>query len=25
LFSFMQAVLSENTFNPDKVNQYCGA
>jgi len=23
LFNFMQAVLSENTFDPDNVNQYC--
>ncbi len=25
LFNFMQAVLSEDAFNVDKVNQYCGA
>jgi hypothetical protein len=24
LFNFMQAVLAENAFDPDKVNQYCG-
>lgn len=25
LFNFMQAVLSEDAFDPDKVNQYCAA
>jgi Phosphotransferase enzyme family len=25
LFNFIQAVLSEEVFNPDEVNQYCGA
>jgi hypothetical protein len=24
LFNFMQAVLSEQAFNPDEVNRYCG-
>lgn len=24
LFNFMQAVLNEQVFNPDEVNQYCG-
>jgi hypothetical protein len=25
LFNFMQSVLSDNAFDPDKVNQYCAA
>jgi hypothetical protein len=25
LFNFIQAVLSEDVFNPDEVNQYCAA